>query len=130
MIYYASRTGNVRAILARLALPSEPIHADLQVNTPFLLFTYTDGLGQVPKTVEHFMRQAHPYCKGIIVSGNSNFGHDVFCAAGDKLRAQYNIPIVRKIELRGFHSDDEAITQYYKKVITGEKLPEAEQRAL
>ena len=122
MIYFASRTGNVRHIISRLALPSAEIKPQTTTQEPFLLFTYTDGLGEVPRVVAQFMEQSYALCKGIIVSGNSNFGHHVFCGAGDVLAKQYGIPIVRKIELRGFASDDQAIKEYYEKVINVEKI--------
>ena len=122
MIYYASRTGNVRKIIGRLALPNKEIQAGVHVSEPFLLFTYTDGLGAVPELVKAFMSQHHKQCKGIIASGNSNFGINNFCGAADKLSRHYGIPIVRKIELYGFSGDDEAIKIYYEQVINSEKI--------
>lgn len=126
MIYYASRTGNVCSIIDRLALPNKEIQVGVHVAEPFLLFTYTDGLGQVPAVVTSFMEQHHKWCKGVIVSGNSNFGAANFCGAGDALSKQYNIPIIRKIELRGFASDDQAIKDYYEKVIHVENISKAQ----
>jgi len=126
MIYYASRTGNVRSIIDRLALPNQEIQVGVHVAEPFLLFTYTDGLGQVPAVVASFMEQHHKWCKGIIVSGNKNFGHDLFGLAGDKLSQLYNIPIVRKIDLRGSLKDRDVIQQYYKQVIHVEKLSQTQ----
>lgn len=126
MIYFKSRTGNVRSIIDRLALPNTEINVGVHVAEPFLLFTYTDGLGHVPEIVAAFMEQHHQWCKGIIVSGNSNFGKNVFCGAGDTLSNQYNVPIVQKIELRGFRKDDECIKKYYQQVILGENLSQNE----
>jgi protein involved in ribonucleotide reduction len=42
--------------------------------------------------------------KGIIVTGNINFG-DLFCKAADLINQKYNVPIVRKIDLRGTDQD-------------------------
>lgn len=122
MIYFASRTGNVRTIVNRLALPNTEIQVGAHVSEPFLLFTYTDGIGNVPELVKAFMSQNHKHCKGIIGSGNSNFGINNFCGAADKLSRHYGIPIVRKIEMRGFSGDDEAIKIYYEQVINSEKI--------
>ena len=83
------------------------------MSEPFLLCTYTDGLGEVPETVAAFMKRNHTYCKGIIVSGNSNFGHHVFGLAGDQLAQQYRIPLVCKVDLRGFAHDYERIAKFY-----------------
>lgn len=113
MIAFASRTGNVRHIVSKLQLPSIEITQNLIVNEPFLVFTYTDGLGDVPQLVSNFMEKNFKNCRGIIASGNSNFGHHVFCHSANKLSEKYQIPIVRKIELRGFQKDYDAIVEYY-----------------
>lgn len=120
MIAFASRTGNVRYIVNKLNLPSVEIHHQLILNEPYLIFTYTDGLGEVPKMVEEFLTNNAEYCKGVIASGNSNFGHQYFCKAADKISKQLNIPIVRKIELRGFQKDYDAIIEFYHKEIQKE----------
>jgi protein involved in ribonucleotide reduction len=117
MIAYASRTGNVRFIVAQLGLPGIEIGEDTPVKEPFLLLTYTDGLGQVPPVVQRFMDKYGMYCKGVAVSGNRNFGHHNFGRAGETLAAQWNIPLVRKLELRGFPQDYEAIGQFYRERI-------------
>lgn len=113
MIVYASRTGNVRYAVSRLQLPAVEMKEDLALGSPFLLFTYTDGLGAVPRKVERFLERYAEICRGVIASGNSNFGHRVFAAAGDKIARQWRIPLVRKIDMRGFPEDYEAIKRYY-----------------
>ncbi|MFF5995702.1 class Ib ribonucleoside-diphosphate reductase assembly flavoprotein NrdI [Lysinibacillus sp. KU-BSD001] len=113
MIVYASRTGNVRYVTQTLQLPNIEMNEVQQLTTPFLLFTYTDGLGDIPVRVEQFMKQHYKLCRGIIVSGNSNFGHQVFGQAGDKLAALYNIPLVCKLDLRGTAKDYAAIQAFY-----------------
>lgn len=122
MIAYASRTGNVSFVISKLNLPNIEISEGLHLKVPFLLFTYTDGLGDVPARVSFFMKHNHPYCRGVIVSGNSNFGHDVFGMAGDKLAMEYGIPLICKLDLRGFPQDYEKIVQFYhqyvKEVVT------------
>ncbi|MGM9950015.1 MAG: class Ib ribonucleoside-diphosphate reductase assembly flavoprotein NrdI [Lysinibacillus sp.] len=122
MIAYASRTGNVSFVVSKLNLPNIEINEVLEMKRPFLLFTYTDGLGEVPMQVARFMERNHQHCRGIIVSGNSNFGHHVFGQAGDKLALQYGIPLVCKLDLRGFSQDYEKIQQFYhqriKEVVT------------
>lgn len=113
MIAYASRTGNVRYIVGKLNLPNIEITKDYIMTTPFILCTYTDGLGDIPLVVQSFMKNNASLCRGIVVSGNSNFGLDVFGLAGDKLASEYRIPLVRKIDLRGFAKDYEAILAFY-----------------
>lgn len=113
MIIYASRTGNVRYIVQKLGLPATDLAEVGEIETPYLLFTYTDGLGSVPPTVDQFMTANHDQCKGIIVSGNRNFGHAFFGRAGDILAAQYGIPLIEKVEMRGTPANYEAIKDYY-----------------
>lgn len=115
MIVYASRTGNVRFIVDKLGLPSVEITNGLLVKEPFFIMTYTDGLGTTPEVVENFMKNNAHYCKGVIASGNSNFGHAVFCKSADNISQKYNVPVIRKIELRGFQHDYNAILDAYLK---------------
>lgn len=120
MIAFASRTGNIRYIISKLGLPNIEIHEGLILNEPFLLLTYTDGLGEVPAIVENFLKNNATLCKGVIASGNSNFGHSYFCRSADIIHEKYGIPIVQKLELRGFQKDYDTIIQYYYEVIEKE----------
>jgi len=117
MIAYTSRTGNVRYILSRLQVEAIEIKPKLILTEPFLLFTYTDGLGTVPPIAEQFMVDNATYCKGIIVSGNRNFGHALFGRAGDILANTYNVPLVRKLDLRGTAEDYAYIQSYYMAIM-------------
>lgn len=114
MIAYASRTGNVRHIVSKLNAESIEIVEGLQLDKPYLLITYTDGLGDIPAKVARFLKQNETFCKGVVVSGNSNFGHNVFGGAGEKISDLYQIPLIRKLDLRGYQADYEAIQQFYE----------------
>jgi len=114
MIAFASRTGNIRYIVSRLRLPAVEIDAGTTVEEPYLLFTYTDGLGEVPELIKRFLERNGAYCRGVIVSGNSNFGRRAFGGAGEKIATQWRIPLVRKVDMRGFPEDYEAIKTYYE----------------
>lgn len=119
MIVYATRTGNVRYIVSQLTADAIELTADLQVDVRYLLITYTDGLGNIPAKVEQFMKHNHNLCQGVVVSGNSNFGHHVFGGAGDKLSQMYHIPLVRKLDLRGNQKDYDAIQSFYESRVKG-----------
>jgi protein involved in ribonucleotide reduction len=119
MIVYASRTGNVRYIASKLKADTIEISEELMLKKPYLLITYTDGLGDIPAKVALFLEQNANFCKGVVVSGNSNFGHTVFGGAGDKIAAMYHIPLVRKLDLRGYQVDYEAIQKFYETRVTG-----------
>ena len=114
MIAFASRTGNVRAIVERLNVPAIEITETLLVEQPFVLCTYTDGLGAVPARVEHFMAHNYEHCIGVIASGNRNFGEN-FARAADLLAARYNVPIVAKLDLRGQAADFQQIQNFLTK---------------
>ncbi|WP_123042507.1 class Ib ribonucleoside-diphosphate reductase assembly flavoprotein NrdI [Cohnella candidum] len=122
MIAFASRTGNIRYIVSRLQLPAVEIEEGRTLSEPYLLFTYTDGLGEVPQQVKRFMERNGRYCRGVIVSGNSNFGHQVFGGAGDAIARQWQVPLVRKIDMRGFADDYEAIQHYYEQCFRKEPV--------
>lgn len=122
MIVYASRTGNVRYIVSKLQAESLELKENLIVDEPYLLLTYTDRLGEVPAKVAKFLQSNSQLCKGVVASGNSNFGHGFFGAAGDKIAKAYQIPLVRKLELRGFQVDYEAIQQFYETRVKNENL--------
>ncbi|MER2106828.1 MAG: class Ib ribonucleoside-diphosphate reductase assembly flavoprotein NrdI [Solibacillus sp.] len=117
MIVFASRTGNVRAVVSKLGLPNIEMTENLVVAEPFLLMTYTDGLGDVPQMVEDFMQVNAIYCKGIVASGNQNFGHALFAGSGDKLTTKYGIPLVCKMDLRGKQADLALIQSFYEEQV-------------
>lgn len=114
MIVFASRTGNVEYIVNQLGLPSIKITKDLIMNEPFIIFTYTDKLGEVPDVVSEFLKENHVRCKGVIASGNSNFGHHLFCKSGDTIAEQYDVPLICKIDLRGRKKDFQTIQKFYE----------------
>ncbi|MER1999464.1 MAG: class Ib ribonucleoside-diphosphate reductase assembly flavoprotein NrdI [Lysinibacillus sp.] len=112
MIAYLSRTGNVKYIISQLNLPSIEIVDGLKLEEPFVVCTYTDGLGDVPSQVEKFMAQNYVHCVGVIVSGNRNFGSN-FGLAGHTLASRYNVPLISKLDLRGQASDYEQIRDFF-----------------
>lgn len=119
MIVFASRTGNVRSVVSKLGVESIEISEGLLLDESYLLITYTDGLGDVPEKVTCFLEQNKEFCKGVVVSGNSNFGHTVFGGAGEKIAATYDVPLVRKLDLRGYQADYDAIQMFYEMRVLG-----------
>lgn len=119
MIVFASRTGNVRNIVTeKLGLPYIEITPELVMNEPFVLFTYTDGLGQAPKAVTNFMvnNNNYAFCKGVVASGNTNFGIN-FCKSADVISQTFSVPILGKLDLRGQQVQLEEIIQKYNKIM-------------
>lgn len=125
MIVFTSRTGNNRDIVSKISgIKILELNEQLVVTEPYFLLTYTDGLGEVPNKVWHFLHHDVSNVtnlRGVIASGNTNFGTDMFCKSADIISEKYNVPIIRKIELRGFYEDIKAIEESYKKLIVGDK---------
>ena len=67
MIAYASRTGNVRYIATKLKAECVEISEELQLNRPYLLITYTDGLGDIPAKVAQFLEIMQGFAKALLL---------------------------------------------------------------
>jgi protein involved in ribonucleotide reduction len=114
MIVYTSRTGNVKHIVNNLKLPNIEITDDLIVTEPYFLITYTDKLGEVPEVVTQFLLNNHIHLKGVIASGNVNFGEE-YCKSADVISDLYSVPVIRRIDLRGNKQDILEILKQYNK---------------
>ncbi len=68
------------------------------------LVTFTTRFGEVPDTTSSFLRQASSYVLSVSSSGNRNWGRN-FALAGDKIAAEYGIPLALKFELSGTDED-------------------------
>lgn len=123
MIAYASRTNNNKDIVKRVGIKSMELSSQTIVEEPYFLLTYTDGLGEIPSIVCEFLDYNDlnvSNLKGVIASGNYNFGHSLFCRSADLISEKYNVPVIRKIDLRGNSLDVKAIKDSYNKMIVGE----------
>lgn len=117
-IVYASRTGNVESIIEALDL-EDTIKIDMEekgIDDEFILFTYTDGYGDVPREVEDFLQKNHQYLKGVIVSGDKNYG-EAFCQAGDTISLKYHVPCFYKVENEGTEEDIRKIKKVIQKYV-------------
>ena len=114
-VVYASRTGNVESIISKLGIDdalkiedgSETIDED------YVLFTYTDGFGDVPPEVESFLENNGQNIKGVVVSGDQGYG-EAYCKAGDVIAEQYNVPCLYKVENAGTDEDITKIKELVK----------------
>lgn len=108
-IVYASRTGNVESIIDRLGVDAVRIEDGSEsVTEDYIVFTYTDGYGDVPGEVADFLENNSANVKGVVVSGDTSYG-DAFCAAGDVIAEEYNVPVLYKVENEGTDEDIENI---------------------
>ena len=106
---YASRTGNVESLIAKLGLGTIRIDDGSEsVEGEFILFTYTDGYGDVPMEVDPFLSANFMNLRGVVVSGSQDYG-DAYCKAGDVIAEQYDVPVLYKVENAGTDEDVQAI---------------------
>lgn len=98
---YASRTGNVESLIRALQIEALYISdGNERIQEEFILFTYTDGFGDVPYEVENFLKNNKEFLKGVIVSGDQSYG-EAYCLAGDVIAKEYAIPCLYKVENEG-----------------------------
>ncbi|MGM9952894.1 MAG: class Ib ribonucleoside-diphosphate reductase assembly flavoprotein NrdI [Intestinibaculum porci] len=105
-VVFASRTGNVESIVNKLGVDdlmqiesgNEEVHED------YILFTYTDGYGDVPVEVDDFLSGNAEHLKGVVVSGDTSYG-EAYGGAGDAIAKQYNVPLLYKVENEGTDED-------------------------
>ena len=111
---FATRTGNVQSIIDRLGVTNAvDVSIEDTIDEDYIIFTYTDGYGDVPYEVEDFIRNNSAHLKGVVVSGNKSFT-DTYCMAGDKISAKYNVPLLYKVEEAGTDEDIKKIAELIK----------------
>ncbi len=86
--------------------------ADLLVNEPYLLLTYTTGFGEVPLEVKYFL--SNPMNKQnihyVVGSGNKNWGIN-YCKAAHIIEQNFNCELLQTFELSGNKFDIEKFKQ-------------------
>lgn len=116
--YFSSATENTHKFVQKLGLPNTRIplkNPHITATTPYILITPTYGGGatlhgekapHIPKQVASFLGYQNnaQNLKGIIASGNTNFGID-YAAIGPILAKEYNIPLLYTFELMGTEED-------------------------
>lgn len=111
-IAYASRTGNVQSIVNQLGVDDAICIAsgNETIDSDYVLFTYTDGYGDVPAEVETFLIANSMKLRGVVVSGDTGYG-EAYCLAGDKIAEQYDVACLYKVENDGTAADIAAIQE-------------------
>ncbi|MCD7893849.1 MAG: class Ib ribonucleoside-diphosphate reductase assembly flavoprotein NrdI [Erysipelotrichaceae bacterium] len=109
-IAYASRTGNVESIVNNLGY-DDALRIDdgsETIEEEYVLFTYTDGFGDIPMEVESFLEGNADFLQGVVVSGDKGYG-EAYCQAGDKIAEMYNVDVLYRVENDGTDDDLAAI---------------------
>ena len=113
-VVYASRTGNVESIVNRLGADALKIESGNETcSEDYVLFTYTEGYGDIPSEVEDFLSANSDHLKGVVVSGDTGYG-EAYCQAGDKISEMYGVECLYKVENDGTDEDIEKISNLLK----------------
>ncbi|PCF55018.1 ribonucleotide reductase assembly protein NrdI [Staphylococcus delphini] len=116
-VVFYSFTGNVRRFVKRTELDNtleiNETNASEEVTEPFIIVTGTIGFGEVPQPVQQFLEINHENLKGVVASGNRNWGSN-FAKAGATIADTYHVPLLMKFELHGNSQDT---TEFKEKVV-------------
>lgn len=115
IVYFSSVTEYTKKFVNKLPWTAERIplrrnDPELVVDYDYILFTPTYGAGRdtgaVPKQVVSFLRPLHHrrHCRGIVGSGNKNFGEHYLLAAR-MLSEKLHVPVIYGFELSGTTRD-------------------------
>ena len=112
LVSYYSLTGNIQKFLEKSSAKNIlPIVTGQEIiNENSLLITSSIAFGECPPYVLQFTKNNHKFIKGLIGSGNKNWG-SLYCGAVKMLSTEYSIPILLQFELTG---DIEDLVQFNK----------------
>ncbi|NEG96396.1 class Ib ribonucleoside-diphosphate reductase assembly flavoprotein NrdI [Bifidobacterium sp. SMB2] len=124
LVYFSSVSENTARFVADCRLPElginvhrlplRPNDEPLAVREPYVLMTPTYGGGSiakaVPVQVKRFLNDPanRAYIRGVIASGNTNFG-EAYGVAGDVIAAKCHVPFLYRFELMGTPEDRERV---------------------
>ncbi|WP_445487947.1 class Ib ribonucleoside-diphosphate reductase assembly flavoprotein NrdI [Niallia sp. 03133] len=113
LIVFDSKTGNVRRFVHKLGFPENKeieLKAGLKVYEPYILVTYTTGMGQVPPSTLDFLKSNPNNLYAVVASGNKNWGQN-FALSANKISTMYGVPILHKFEMSGMPEDVEIVRE-------------------
>jgi len=96
------------------------ITADLTVEDPGHLVTFTTNFGQVPENTKEFMKREAKNIYSVTSSGNRNWGPN-FGLAADRISQDFDIPLAFKFELSGTMEDINQFIDILKNFCDGSK---------
>ncbi|QKN92191.1 class Ib ribonucleoside-diphosphate reductase assembly flavoprotein NrdI [Bacillus amyloliquefaciens] len=117
-IIFDSKTGNVQRFVNKTDFQLiRKVDEIEDLDTPFVLVTYTTNFGQVPASTQAFLEKNAHLLQGVAASGNKIWGEN-FAKSADTISKQYQVPVLLKFELSGTAKDVELFIQEVEKVVT------------
>jgi protein involved in ribonucleotide reduction len=107
IIVYASSTHNVERFCAKIdKYESVRVENYIPSMGKYILITYTNGFGQVPKEVADFLSEHSHNMVGVCASGRQIWKlQGTYCKSADAIHEQYGVPILLKFEMAGTDKD-------------------------
>ena len=105
-IAYYSRTGNVEAFVKWYLMDAlgDGYEArnieEWDADEPFILITPSYNMEEIVDEVEEWLNSSLYYLRGVVGSGNRNFGK-AFCVSANLIAEDYDVPLLANFELRG-----------------------------
>ena len=111
-----SLTGNCKRFVDMCEIPEGDViylqDIDYDIDFDYILITPTFGFGEVPVAVSKFLKENHNHLKGVVGSGNKNWG-ERFANASEIISREYDVPLLMKIELHGSKKDISEFKKIY-----------------
>ena len=111
-----SLTGNCKRFVDMCEIPEGDViylqDIDYDIDFDYILITPTFGFGEVPVAVSKFLKENHSHLKGVVGSGNKNWG-ERFANASEIISKEYDVPLLMKIELHGSKKDISEFKKIY-----------------
>jgi protein involved in ribonucleotide reduction len=109
LIVYLSLSGNIRKFVRQIGMKSiELSYANplTEVNEDYVIImpSYDD---EITDTVSEFIDYKNnvSHLKGVVGSGNKNFGKEGYCFNARQISEKYNSPLLFKFEFSGTEDD-------------------------
>ena len=107
-IVFATRMGNTDELVRQKLGYTDAIQivdGSEKVDGDYVLFTYTDGYGEVPGVVESFLDNNKAGLKGVVATGSMARHADTFAVAGDKIVKDFGGVLIAKVDVQGTEED-------------------------
>lgn len=122
VVYFSSASENTKRFMEKVGLPAVPVAlrgVQPEMNEQYVLVTPSYGGGELPKQVERFFATGRnaELIRGVIGSGNTNFGED-YCKAAKSIAIRFSVPLLYKFELMGTPEDVAKVRQGLARFLT------------